>query len=179
MSTKKELGQFFTTNYDYILQNLQIPYGTTHVIEPFTGNGDLLNFIPHELIGNCVIECYDIQPQHNFVEKRDTLMDPPFYEGKFVLTNPPYLARNKCTNKDLFDLYDVNDLYKCFLANLATTNKCNGGIVIVPLNFWSSIRNIDVELRKTFLTIYDVYHVNVFEEQVFDDTSYSVVGHEQ
>ncbi len=173
MQNKKELGQFFTTNYDYILQNLYIPPDTTHIIEPFTGNGDLLNFLPDAILGNCIIECFDIEPQHNFILQRDTLMNPPCYDGAFILTNPPYLARNRCNNKVLFDLYNVNDLYKCFFSNLLV-NKCEGGIVIVPLNFWSSIRNIDIELRRTFLQVYDVYRVNVFEERVFDDTSYTV-----
>ncbi len=173
MSSKRELGQFFTTNYAYILQNLYIPSATTHVIEPFTGNGDLINFIPESLIGECIIECFDIQPQYHFILKRDTLADPPCYEGAFILTNPPYLARNKCANKRLFDMYKVNDLYKCFLANLVS-NKCDGGIVIVPLNFWSSVRKMDIALRKAFVSVYDVYRVNVFEEQVFNDTTYTV-----
>jgi hypothetical protein len=173
MSNKKELGQFFTSNYNYILQDLQIPRNTTHIIEPFAGNGDLINFIPDSLIGECIIECFDIEPQHPFILQRDTLTDPPCYNDTFILTNPPYLARNKCATKRLFDLYNVNDLYKCFLVNLIS-NTCSGGIVIIPLNFWSSIRKMDVELRKAFMQVYDVYRVNVFEEQVFNDTSYTV-----
>jgi hypothetical protein len=39
---KQKLGQFYTTNYEYILQNLNIPKNITKIIEPFTGNGDLL-----------------------------------------------------------------------------------------------------------------------------------------
>ena len=42
---KKNLGQFYTTNYKYILQNFQIPDGIENVIEPFVGNGDLINFL--------------------------------------------------------------------------------------------------------------------------------------
>jgi hypothetical protein len=170
---KSQLGQFFTTNYNYILSNLYIPNGTTHIIEPFTGNGDLLNFIPRDEIHKYEIECYDIEPKHNFIVQRDTITEPPDYTNKFVLTNPPYLARNKCKNKEIFDKYRVNDMYKCFISNLIN-NKCEGGILIIPLNFWSSIRNMDINLRKAFLNIYKIMRVNVFEEQVFDDTSYTV-----
>lgn len=46
-----------------------------------------------------------------------------------ILTNPPYLARNKSMNKELFDKYNINDLYKCFIEILLD------GILIVPLNF--------------------------------------------
>ena len=49
-----------------------------------------------------------------------------------------------------------------------------GGIFIIPLNFWSSIRISDIELRKSFLEKYDIILLNIFEEQVFDDTTYSI-----
>lgn len=167
---KKTLGQFFTTNYQYILQNMYVPERTKFVCEPFTGNGDLLNFVDcHKYF----VDCYDIDPKHNFICKRDTLTDPPSYEDCFVITNPPYLARNKCNSKTLFDKYNVNDLYKCFISNLCE-NKADGGIMIVPLNFWCSIRDMDVQLRKQFLSVYNVLLVNVFEQQVFDDTTYTI-----
>jgi len=171
MSNKKNLGQFFTKNYDYILQSLYIPENTSTIVEPFCGEGDMLKFIKNR--EKYKIECYDIEPKNEDITKCDTLLNPPSYKDKFIITNPPYLARNKCKNKTIFDKYDVNDLYKCFLLNL-TENICLGGIIIIPLNFWSSIRKMDIELRQKFLDIYDVLHINIFEEQVFSDTSYAV-----
>lgn len=53
-------------------------------------------------------------------------------------------------------------------------NDCKGGIIIIPLNFLSSIRKNDIELRKRFISKYDIVKLNIFEERVFDDTSYSV-----
>jgi hypothetical protein len=46
MTDKKQLGQFYTTNYTYILEGLTIPKNVKYIIEPFVGNGDLLKFIP-------------------------------------------------------------------------------------------------------------------------------------
>ena len=86
---------------------------------------------------------------------------------------PPYLARNKSKNKTLFDKYNQNDLYKCVIKEL-TTNLCLGGIFIIPLNFWSSIRIADIDLRKAFLSKYDIILLNIFEESVFDDTTYTI-----
>ena len=40
-----KVGAILYTNYKYILQNLSIPDGITEIIEPFAGNGDLLQFI--------------------------------------------------------------------------------------------------------------------------------------
>lgn len=167
---KRELGQFMTTNYEYILQNMCIPADTKTVIEPFCGKGDLLKF---NGVSGKEVERYDIDPQSDDIVKRDTLADPPSYSGKFVLTNPPYLARNKCKDKRLFDQYDCNDLYKCFILSIIR-DQPDGGILIIPLNFLSSIRTADVDLRKKFLEQFAIVHVNVFEERVFDDTTYTI-----
>ena len=169
MTTKQTLGQFYTTNYDYILQNLSIPDDITSIIEPFAGNGDLVGFITTD----ASVACYDIDPKRDYIIQRDTIQNPPNYAGCFVITNPPYLARNKSQNKLLFDKYDVGDLYKCFIKELLT-NQCVGGILIIPLNFWSSIRKKDVELRRDFLRVYNLVRMNIFEEQVFDDTTTTV-----
>ena len=171
MEKKHNLGQYFTTNYSYILQNMSIPSDVCNIIEPFTGNGDLLKFIDDK--SQYTIECYDIESRHDYIIQRDTIKLPPVYENKFVITNPPYLARNKSQDKILFDKYDVNDLYKCFIKELLT-NMCMGGIIIVPLNFWSSCRKADINLRRVFLEKYEIIHINIFEEQVFDDTTTTV-----
>jgi hypothetical protein len=173
MSNKKQLGQFFTTNYEYILQNFIIPDGIVNIIEPFAGNGDLLNFI-NKQADQYTIECFDIEPKKDFIIQRDTLLDPPNYQDKYVITNPPYIARNKSKSKEIFDKYEENDLYKCFIKILIEYGECLGGILIVPLNYWCSIRKSDVELRQQFLTKYSIVGINIFEEQVFDDTSCTI-----
>jgi hypothetical protein len=169
--SKKQLGQFYTTNYEYILKNMQIPDNITTIIEPFVGCGDLLSFIKNK--EQYHIEIYDIDPKYENTIKQDTLKNPPQYKDKFVLTNPPYLARNKSKNKEIYDKYDCNDLYKCFISILIE-NICQGGIIIIPLNFICSIRKSDITLREKFLKIYSIQIINIFEESVFKDTSYSV-----
>ena len=81
---KKKFGQFYTTNYEYILSNMTIPRGTHNIIEPFVGNGDLLKFIKNK--ENYKLEIYDIDPKCKNAIKRDTLKNPPDYTNKFVLT---------------------------------------------------------------------------------------------
>lgn len=169
---KHILGQYYTTNPEYIFQNMYIPYNIIHIIEPFAGNGDLLPFINNNNI-DYNIEYYDIDPKQTYIIKKDTITNPPNYNNKYLITNPPFLARNKSTNKLLFDKYNVNDLYKCLIKEIIT-NICLGGIIIIPLNFWSSIRLADIELRKSFLEIYDILLLNIFEEKVFSDTTYTI-----
>jgi hypothetical protein len=174
--SKQILGQFYTTNQQYILQGMKIPDNIKNIIEPFAGNGDLINFIENEQDKNninYIIECYDIEPKKTYILKQDTIKNPPDYNNKYLITNPPYLARNKSKDKSLFDKYHVNDLYKCVIKDILT-NICLGGIFIIPLNFWCSIRNADIELRKAFLEKYNIILLNIFEEQVFDDTTYTI-----
>lgn len=115
------------------------------------------------------MEYYDIKPKKDYIIKKDTLNNPPNYNNKFLITNPPHLARNK----SIFNKYDVNDLYKCIIKEILT-NECLGGIIIIPLNFWSSIRKNDIKLRKLFLKKYNVVLLNIFEEKVFEDTTYTI-----
>ena len=169
INSKKELGQFYTTNYNYILQNLTIPTDISTIIEPFAGKGDLLKYLTKDY----TIESYDIDPKDEIIIKRDTLLEPPIFENKFILTNPPYLARNKSKSKIIYDKYNENDLYKCFIRELLK-NQAIGGIIIIPLNFFCSIRKKDVNLRRDFLKVYNIKQLNIFEEQVFEDTKYTI-----
>lgn len=169
---KQQLGQFYTTNYEYILDQIMIPPNITLIVEPFAGKGDLIQFIK-QTGRSFDLEYYDIDPQFEGTIQQDTIQNPPSYLNKFIVSNPPYLARNKSSNKQLFDLYNTNDLYKCFIIEIIRQRPL-GGILIIPLNFWSSIRASDSSLRKTFLDVFQVIRVNVFEESVFDDTDYAV-----
>ncbi len=169
---KKEYGQFFTKNHSYILQNIHIPDEVETIIEPFTGEGDLLEYIS-STGKEYNLKLYDIDPKKESIVKQDTLMNPPDYTGSFVITNPPYLARNKSPKKEVYDKYGLNDLYKCFLSTLITT-PCQGGILIIPLNFMCSTREADQTLREVFLSVYSIEQINIFEEDVFPDTSCTV-----
>ncbi len=178
---KKQKGQFYTVNVDYILDGLNsIPEDCNTVIEPFAGKGDLLKWIQTIDFGKkLVIEKYDIEPKCEDCIKRDTLDDPPDYTNKFVLTNPPYLARNKNTDKKIYDKYNSNDLYKCFLLSLCPNGlekRCAGGIVIIPAGFFFSPRDIDNYCRNKFLSMYKIVKVKYFEETVFPDTHTTVVA---
>lgn len=178
---KKTLGQFYTTNYKYILQNINIPNNINIIIEPFAGEGALLNYINEQIIKDKLniksdnIIAYDIDPKKDTILQKDTLLNILDYTDKFIITNPPYLARNKSDNKDIYDKYNENDLYKCFIKQIINKdNITQGGILIIPLNFFSSIRKSDINLRKLFLKYYNIIHLNIFEEKVFNDTSYTI-----
>ncbi len=174
MSTppKKEKGQFYTTHASYILEGMSLP-DHCRCVEPFAGKGDLLSWIQQN---GCSLVAYDIDPKHPSVVQRDTLVNPPDYTDQWIITNPPYLARNKTENKKMFDLYQTNDLYKCFIYSVVQQNRHSGGIWILPAGFFFSHRDVDVRCRNEFMKHNRILRVNYFEETVFEDTSTTVVA---
>lgn len=173
---KKAKGQFYTVNSSYILEGLHMPPSSARcVMEPFAGKGDLLSWLTAN--GNTLpLELYDIDPKKEGVVQRDTLLNPPNYKDTWILTNPPYLARNKCDTKTMFDKYETNDLYKCFIHSLTKQEPCAGGIFIIPAGFFLSPRDLDVRCRNEFLSRYKLLKVKYFEETVFPDTTTTVVA---
>ena len=132
-------------------------------IEPFYGEGDLAKAL--DTVFN---EYYDIEskePEH----KRDTLLNPPDYTDKWVITNPPYLAKNKAKDKTLFNIYPYDDLYKIAIS---TMNNALGGILIIPINFLTDERS--ASLRKVFFKQYDIVRLNIYLDSMFDNTDYNV-----
>lgn len=154
----------YTTKAEEICSNL-VRYIPTEakLIEPFVGDGDLLALFPDK-----IWEKYDIEEKEDSI-CQDTLMAPPDYKGKWVITNPPYLAKNKAKDKKIFIKYDVDDLYK---ATLLSILDCEGGILIIPTNFLTDERTGSI--RESFLNQFEILEMNIFTEPVFITTTYSV-----
>ena len=62
-SKKKNLGQFFTKNYNYILESLWADQISGMIVEPFAGDGHLLDFIRRNGFTGQV-RTYDIDQRH-------------------------------------------------------------------------------------------------------------------
>ena len=154
----------YTTKAEEICSNLisYIPKDA-QLIEPFVGDGDLLPLFP-----NYSWELYDYDDKGNNIIQ-DTLKNPPSYKGKWVITNPPYLAKNKASDKSIFTQYNTDDLYK---ATLLSIMECEGGILIIPTNFLTDERTGAV--RAQFLNQFEILEINVFTQPVFISTTYSV-----
>lgn len=154
----------YTTESQKICANLikYIP-NNAQLIEPFVGGGDLINLFP-----NHSWEKFDIEDNGNNIVQ-DTLKRPPLYKNKWVITNPPYLAQNKARDKSIFDLYNTDDLYKAAILSIL---DCEGGILIIPTNFFTDERSYEV--REKFLNQFKILEINVFTEPVFETTTYSI-----
>lgn len=156
--------QHYTTESFDICGNL-IKYIPDNVslVDPFCGAGDLCGLLPqHTWL------LYDISPATEAITQ-DTLLNPPDYIKKWVITNPPYLAKNKAQDKAIFQKYDVDDLYKAAILSIL---DCEGGILIVPVNFLADEGS--KRIRCEFFKRFDILEMNVFTRPVFATTTYSV-----
>lgn len=173
LMNKKQLGQFFTKNSDYILAGLEKYIKNKEVVDPFAGGGDLIEWA----IGNNAKSIRGFDVDQNLVDKKnvfynDSIRNPKKYN--FVLTNPPYLNVNKA-GRPIKDKYfansDFEDLYQLSLASIMNSRE---GIVIVPINFLSAENS--EKIRKLFFSKFKIIEMNYFREQVFPDTTYNVIA---
>lgn len=167
-NNQQKTGSYFTTNVDNLLSGYNhIVIGKT-IIEPFAGGGDISKWCLNN--GAISVDEYDIHPLGNVIQN-DSILHPPFGEDCVVVTNPPYLSRNKNKDKIYYDKWQQNDLYKCHLASLVA-NNVNSGILILPSNFLSE-RNS--KAREMFFSKFRMNKVKYYRTPIFSDATTGVV----
>lgn len=172
---KKQLGQFFTTNSNYILQGFEEFVKDKIITDPFAGNQDLLNWSKQhncsKAIGfDCDLKWVDDQN----VFFADSLVNKKNYQ--FVCTNPPYLHKNKAsiTSKQIFNNPENSTFEDLYQIAINSCMNCDEGIFIVPLNFLSAKNSS--KIRKKFFSVFKIVKLNIFLTQVFADTTYNVIS---
>lgn len=172
---KKQFGQFFTTNSDYILQGLEGFVKNKEVIDPFAGNQDLIKWAKKNNAKKVIgFDCDKKYVDSRNVFYNDSINLPQEY--KFICTNPPYLHKNKAdqkTKERFFSGFRSNfeDLYQVSILSIL---NCEKGILIVPLNFLCAENS--KKIRNLFFNKFDILKLNIFSEQVFEDTTYNVIS---
>ena len=169
------MGQFFTTNADYILQGFERYVAGKDVTDPFAGGSDLLLWSQNH--GAKTVRGFDCDKRYvddRIIFKNDSINSPGSY--KFVCTNPPYLHKNKADKltKKLFfngDHSVFEDLYQVSIFSMLGAEE---GIVIIPLNFLCADNSR--KIRNLFFEKFKIVKLNIFTEQVFHDTTYNVIS---
>ncbi|MFH1890952.1 MAG: hypothetical protein ABIJ91_05335, partial [Candidatus Kuenenbacteria bacterium] len=173
ISNKKQLGQFFTKNSDYILNGFTKYIKDKNVTDPFAGGSDLIRWAKNNKIKE--IKGYEVDKKYidnKIIFFNDSINKPLKYD--FVLTNPPYLNVNKAdkeTKMKYFHNFDFEDLYQISLSSIMNSEE---GIVIVPINFLSAQNSKKV--RNIFFFKFKIIEMNYFKHQVFSDTTYNVIA---
>ncbi len=169
---KKQLGQFFTVNSNYVLQGLEKFVVNKNISDPFAGSGDLLSWARNN--GAKTVAGFEIDK--NLVDNRiifygDSLKEKRKYD--FIVTNPPYLNINKAdkeTKEKYFKSSGFEDLYQISLNSILNSKE---GIVVIPINFLSAENSR--KIRNLFFEKFRIVKINYFKQQVFPDTTSNVI----
>lgn len=172
---KKQLGQFFTTNSDYILQGFKEFVMDKDVADPFAGNQDLMRW--SKKFGAKKVIGFDFD--RNYIDDKNVFFNDSINNQrnyKFVCTNPPYLHKNKADKKTKETFFSnersvFEDLYQVSMNSLL---NCEEGIMIIPLNFLCAENS--KRIRNLFFDKFEIIKLNIFSEQVFEDTTYNVIS---
>jgi len=165
---KQHTGQYFTTNADEILSGFEHLVRNKIVCEPFAGDGDLTVWCYKN--GAQGVKAYDIEPRGMSVIPNDSILDPWFEGCDFIVTNPPYLAKNKNKVKVAYDRWGQNDLYKCHMAALVASD-IEEGLLILPANFVSESSS---KIRDLFFSRFEMRSVRYYRYPVFDDATTAI-----
>ena len=165
------LGQYNTENADLILENYKDVVKGKKVQDPFAGQWHLLDWAERE--GALSSRGYDIELLDNRTQYNDYFQSPvEVEEGEVVVTNPPYLSRNRNKKGDRtpYDRYNQNDYYKCYLASIVET-KAEEVIVIIPGNFLCESRT---KAREALFKDYYIQSGEYWTESIFDGVEISI-----
>ena len=164
-SHKQELGQYFTTNSDYILSGFEDVVRGKVVIDPFAGEKDLLKW--GEINGSVGSVGYDLEPQSDDIIQNDSIANSPSYAGMVLVSNPPFLSKNKFKgDKSVFEQWGQNDLYKCHLASLA--KDCDEALMILPSNF---LCESSAKARSKLFETHYIVKAKYWNTPVFEDAT--------
>ncbi len=172
---KKQLGQFFTTKADFILLGFENFVKNKYVVDPFAGNKDLINWAKKNSCKKITgFDCDKKYVDNSEVFHNDSINHKQKYG--FVCTNPPYLHKNKADKETKDKNFSGNhskfeDLYQVSIFSILNSEE---GILIVPLNFLCAENS--QRIRDLFFDKFEIVKLNIFSEQVFEDTTYNVIS---
>lgn len=169
MTSKHDLGQYFTTNnelkekvFEFILNN------PSNILEPSIGQGDLITFVIDKT-PNVNFDMYEIDPNIKLLDKvqKDCVVYGDFMKQiitktyKTILGNPPYVRTKK------------GNLYIDFTEKCYNLLDENGELIfIVPSDFLkltSASKLLNVMMKNgTFTHIFHPHNERMFENASID-----------
>ena len=171
MTTKHELGQYFTTNNDLKEKVFEfILNSPNNILEPSIGQGDLIQHITDKT-PDIIFDMYEIDTSIKFLDKiqKDKVIYGDFMKQKIkktyktIVGNPPYVKTKK------------GNLYIDFTEKCYKLLDDNGELIfIVPSDFLkltSSSKLLNEMMENGTFT--HIYHPN--NEKLFEGASIDVI----
>lgn len=166
-SAKVSLGSFFTTDAAWLNKPVReflsiafLSQGTPSVLDPFAGDGHLLELVNEEF----GVATFGLDIAGEKWARNDSLVSIPNPSGSVIVTNPPYLANHSAKRKGVDDLVasyfdgsDYDNLYKIALERCLEV--ADYVVAVIPETFLLS------SFPKQRLQL-----VSVIESEIFSDT---------
>ena len=185
--SKRNLGQYFTRDDVWLrphivehLRSLHVRYTTC--LDPFAGDGHLLKVaasLGFDVVGHDVDDA--ICAANGWGEPNDSILHVPHHADAFVLTNPPYLAKNSAKRMDapaqsyfrpgaVLPLTNehtstLDDLFK--LAIEQTLGQYDDSVWIVPESVVQDVEHLPHWKAR-------LHSLTVLEDNPFTDTEHPV-----
>ena len=162
--TKRSLGRFFTISknpfelsaFQEWAEVAKLPQRP--ILEPFAGANHIIKSLQTLNLCN-EFTSFDIHPADNAVHKRDTLESFPI-GYKVCVTNPPWLARNSATRRNLpYPECRYDNIYKFCLDKCL--KYCEFVAALIPASYLQS--DLFRESRDR-LSTYILLHDQIFTE---------------
>lgn len=138
---KRELGAYYTALFNpfagEVFQDWVKNKGIKKkaVLEPFAGNNSIILFL-QEVGMASQYKSYDLQPNSDQIEQRDTINDYPT-EFDFCVTNPPWFYKSSAKRRNAkFPETPYDNIYKLCLERALTHNKFIA--MLLPASFITS-----------------------------------------
>ncbi len=162
---KRANGQYFTSYNPFENQAFdewcrECNITNTTILEPFAGSNNLITMLQNLSLCNS-FKSFDIEPQNKNIQRQDTLKDfPTGY--KVCVTNPPYLAQNSASRRNIdYPATTYDDMYKFSLEKCL--DNCDYVAAIIPASF------INANIFLSRLSAYILLNT-----KMFDDTDHPV-----
>jgi hypothetical protein len=110
---------------------------------------------------------YATEPRTSHIFNRDCLATPPKYSGSYLLCYPPWTRKNDTDDKSIFDKYNSDNLYKCFIKTILSDPPI-GGTMILPLSFLIGTRDSEIKRRSKFLQIYKIKQLHIYSDALIN-----------
>lgn len=156
---KQKTGSYYTTKADELLTGLEHIVSNARVIEPFAGGGDLTSWCKRNGATSVL--------ERDLIWGQDSILAPDFADSDTVVTNPPYLSKNKNKDKTPYNKWGQSDLYKCHMASLVSSD-IQRGILVLPSNFISESNS---KIRDLFFSRFKLDYVRYYRYPIFEDAT--------